>query len=217
MKTCIEFRRLALGGLLALGLFGAVPFTRSYTPDPQTVTVTAIDPNAAEIGPNTGTFRVARTGGDASLPLVVYLQTPPGGSALSGTDYLTLPTYVTIPAYASTVNLTNTPILDVNCSEGNETVVLTLATNANYWVGWPSNATVTIADVPANSDSDGDGMLDCWELAQFGDLDETANGNADSDALTNLQEYLHGTNPNLNDASMDASQVIQLQVYTPLK
>jgi len=49
------------------------------------------------------------------------------------------------------------------------------------------------------ADSDRDGMPDSWELEMGGgDLDP--NGDEDSDSLTNLQEYRHGTNPRRKDS-----------------
>jgi hypothetical protein len=44
-------------------------------------------------------------------------------------------------------------------------------------------------------DSDGDGLLDAWELAMFGNLAQGPNGDPDGDGQTNLEEYLAGTNP----------------------
>jgi hypothetical protein len=38
-------------------------------------------------------------------------------------------------------------------------------------------------------------LPDAWELEHFGNLDATAEGNSDGDDLTNLQEYLAGTDP----------------------
>ncbi len=96
--------------------------------------ITASDPAASEAGPDIGTFTVTRTAQDLSVALVVYFQTPTG-TAQNGNDYETLPAYVTIPAYASSANVPLTPILDSTCGEGQETAVLTLATNAHYWVG----------------------------------------------------------------------------------
>lgn len=145
MKILIGFQRLALLGLLVTGLLGTILSAWSYIPTLPTVKITASDPNAAEDGPNTGTFTVMRTTEDLTVPLTVYFKTPTG-TAQSATDYQTLSGWVTIAAYATATNLTVTPILDSDCGEGSETVVLTLATNSNYWVGWPSNATVTIAD-----------------------------------------------------------------------
>jgi hypothetical protein len=44
-------------------------------------------------------------------------------------------------------------------------------------------------------DSDGDGLPDSWELAYFGNLNQTATGDFDGDERSNLQEFLDGTNP----------------------
>jgi alpha-tubulin suppressor-like RCC1 family protein len=44
-------------------------------------------------------------------------------------------------------------------------------------------------------DNNGNGMDDRWEMEQFGDLNQTAEGDFDSDGISNLQEYLRGTDP----------------------
>lgn len=44
-------------------------------------------------------------------------------------------------------------------------------------------------------DSDGDGLPDSWEIAHFGNLNQTASGDPDGDGVSNLQEYLDGTDP----------------------
>ena len=44
-------------------------------------------------------------------------------------------------------------------------------------------------------DSDGDGMADAWELNHFGTLARDGSGDFDGDALTDLGEYLAGTDP----------------------
>ncbi|MBP7826274.1 MAG: hypothetical protein KA236_06965 [Verrucomicrobia bacterium] len=49
------------------------------------------------------------------------------------------------------------------------------------------------------ADTDGDGLPDSWELAYFGNLAETAEGDSDGDGRTNWQEYQDGTNPNVAD------------------
>ncbi len=48
-----------------------------------------------------------------------------------------------------------------------------------------------------SSDSDGDGLPDAWEYANFGagNLSESATGDFDLDFATNLSEYQSGTNP----------------------
>jgi len=48
-------------------------------------------------------------------------------------------------------------------------------------------------------DADGDGMPDAWELQYFGNLNQTANGDYDRDGVTNLQEFINGTDPTTNN------------------
>jgi len=45
-------------------------------------------------------------------------------------------------------------------------------------------------------DSDGDGMLDEWELVHFGNLFSSPNTDTDNDGVTDGDEYVAGTNPN---------------------
>lgn len=58
------------------------------------------------------------------------------------------------------------------------------------------------------SDSDGDGLPDGWEFANFGNLAQTASGDTDGDATNNLDEYLAGTNPrHFNNLPADTNLV----------
>ena len=51
-------------------------------------------------------------------------------------------------------------------------------------------------DAQANgSDTDGDGMNDAWEMDKFGNLDQPADGDFDTDGRTNAQEEADGTDP----------------------
>jgi hypothetical protein len=109
-----------------------------------TVTISATDPNASESGPDAGTMRVTRSGGNNTLSLLVFLAAT-GSTAGNATDHASIPGSVTIPAGAATVDITITPIDDA-LVEGAETVVRTVSANTNYIVGSPSQATVTIAD-----------------------------------------------------------------------
>src|SRR5213079_1666649 len=114
----------------------------SAPPQKPTVSVAATDPNAAEQGTDPGTFTISRTGDTSSALTVNYTL---GGTAQNGTDYQPLGTSVTIAAGASSATVTVTPIDDSQV-EGDETVVLTLASDAAYNIGSPASATITIAD-----------------------------------------------------------------------
>lgn len=45
-------------------------------------------------------------------------------------------------------------------------------------------------------DQNANGLMDAWEINHFGNLDQFASGDYDGDGISNLQEYLNGTNPN---------------------
>jgi hypothetical protein len=104
------------------------------------VTIAATDNTATEAGTTTGTFTVSRTGSTSSALTVNY---GVSGTATSGSDYNALSGSVTIQAGSSTRTISVTPIDDATV-ESDETVVVTLTTDAAYTVGSPSNATVTI-------------------------------------------------------------------------
>lgn len=57
-----------------------------------------------------------------------------------------------------------------------------------------------------NPDTDADGMPDEWELANFGNLDQAATGDADGDAATNVVEQRLGLNPRSGDSAFRVSQ-----------
>ena len=57
--------------------------------------------------------------------------------------------------------------------------------------------------VMGQQDSDGDGMLDGWEIDNFGDLSHDGTADSDGDGLTDLEEYQNDTNPNESDSDGD--------------
>src|SRR6202008_5188515 len=85
---------------------------------------------------------VSRRGSTAAALNVSYTVS---GSATNGTDYQTLSGTVTIPIGSSSATITVVPI-DDNQSEGNETVIVTLSSNAAYTLGATVSGTVTIVD-----------------------------------------------------------------------
>ena len=130
----------------------------SYTvpATPPTVSFNATDFNAAETSLDPATVQVVSSAAAPAGGLVVkyslsgsaeanhndnpspdFVLAPANGAAASGS--------VTIPAGATTANLTLTPMHDT-LFEGKETAIFTLTTDAAYVVGSPRVAQVVIAD-----------------------------------------------------------------------
>jgi hypothetical protein len=89
-----------------------------------------------------GQFTFTRTG-STSAPLTVNYTV--AGTATNGSDYNRLSGSVTFVAGASSATIVVNPI-DDTLLEGQESVVVTLATGSTYELGSPSSATVAIAD-----------------------------------------------------------------------
>ncbi len=109
--------------------------------DSPAVSIVANDASASESG-DAGQFTLTRTGPTTSA-LTVTLTS--AGTATSGTDYATISTTQIIPAGQASMTINVTPAQDTG-NEGNETVILTLASGSGYVIGTPLSATVTIAD-----------------------------------------------------------------------
>jgi len=88
-------------------------------------------------------------------------------------------------------------------------ITVTATPDAGYlFTGWAGDSISTLANLTfpmgrpvtltANfaPDLDADGMADTWEVQYFGTLDTNAVGDADSDLVSNGDEYQLGTNPN---------------------
>ena len=58
-----------------------------------------------------------------------------------------------------------------------------------------SSGSVTSAPAALMLDGDRDGLPDSWELASFGNLNQYPTGDSDGDGISNLDEFLDGTNP----------------------
>jgi hypothetical protein len=60
-----------------------------------------------------------------------------------------------------------------------------------------SNASGVVTSTPAALwlDYNGNGLPDWWEARYFGNIDQTADGDFDGDGVSNLDEFLEGTNP----------------------
>lgn len=143
-------RNIAFGFFVAAALVYSSAAQTSTDPFFDTITVTAPDPNAAEAGPDRGLFEIRRTG-PTNFGVTVFYRL--SGSASNGVDYETISSTVMIPAGSSSASIPVKPIAD-DAIEGPETVVLQISPSllmcpgpsCSYYIGWPSNATVTIAD-----------------------------------------------------------------------
>ena len=110
------------------------------------MSVTAFDASASEAGTNPGSFRLTRTGDLTQLSSALAVSFTLAGTALNGTDYVTVPLTATFLAGQPTVDVPVTPIVDA-LAEGSETVILTLTTvPAPYELGSPVSATVDLSD-----------------------------------------------------------------------
>jgi hypothetical protein len=75
-----------------------------------------------------------------------------------------------------------------SANEGNYTVVVT-----------NSSGSVTSDTFTLGIDFNGNGLPDSWEMAYFGNLNQTAGGDYDGDSISNLDEYYNGTNPTVRE------------------
>ena len=105
-----------------------------------TVTITAPDPDAFEFPADPGKFSIKRVGCTDSDLSVFYAIS---GTATNGVDYRRLSGNATIRSGKPKAAIAVKPI-DDTISEPDETVILTLSPDADYIIGSPSTATVTI-------------------------------------------------------------------------
>ncbi|MDR3459707.1 MAG: Calx-beta domain-containing protein [Verrucomicrobiae bacterium] len=119
-----------------------VIITDDDAPATPTVTLTTTTPEISEDGMDNGELVFMRNGSTAAD---LYVNYAVSGTATPGTDYVTLPGVVLIPAGQSSTTVPLTVIDDKNV-EPNETVTATITPNAAYTTGSPATATITILD-----------------------------------------------------------------------
>jgi hypothetical protein len=112
---------------------------------PPTVVVQATTPTVCENDDGYTSFLISRSGSTSSPLQVNYAFV---GTALEGTDFRRVsPNPVTIAANQASAYVDFYPLADA-ASEPDKTVVLSISGSANYRLGSPSTATVTILDIP---------------------------------------------------------------------
>lgn len=117
-------------------------------PGPPVVSMVATTASASESPNVAGAITIRRDAASSRSVTVSYFV---GGSAVAGSDYVAVPSAVTIPADVLEVTVPIVPI-DDTAVESNETVTLTLRASGAYNIGSPSFASVTITsdDVAAD-------------------------------------------------------------------
>jgi len=111
--------------------------------DDDLLTVTIFPTGAGAAEPSApGRFTVKREG-DLTGNLVVNYTA--SGVASNGIDFISFSNSVTIPSGLASADITLTPMDDA-LLEGDEAVILTLATNLGYNIGTPGTATIFIRD-----------------------------------------------------------------------
>lgn len=166
-----------------------------------TVTISAIDANAAEAGQDPGTFRITRTGSTTSDLTVNYAIATGTGQATSADYTPSLTGAATISTGSSFVDITITPVDDASV-EGSETVALTLASGAGYAVGAGNTATVTLAD---NDVATPPGQLAAGDVAFLSLIGD----NPDTFSFVLLNDIAAGTVINVTDNGWLASGALR--------
>ena len=117
--------------------------------DTPTVSIAVSPASISEDGATNATFTVTRS---TSLLSATTVNVALTGTAVSGSDFTGGLTSVVIPSGATSATFTIDPTADGSV-EANETVIYSIAAGADYTIGAPASATLTIAndDVPSAS------------------------------------------------------------------
>jgi hypothetical protein len=111
----------------------------------------------------------------------------------------------TQPTTGSLVPIAQSEVLDINGGIGGGALAYGFGTAGfagTQTLGWSysngaNNGEVSLGlATGANPDTDSDGLLDVWEMANFGDLDELGTDDPDGDGANNEAEETAGSNPN---------------------
>ena len=193
--------RIRNTGTTGFVIADAARWVSTTTSNVTLVQLIATDPIASETG-KTARLLFSRpiTSTNSALTVVYQL----GGTATNGVDFAVLPGSLLFAAGSTVTNLIINASADAS-AEGNKTLIVTLQPGTNYGVGTLSNATVQILDLP----------FDAWRFNHFNatELDQMntsgVDADPDGDGVTNLQEFLGGTDPR------DPASVLRVNIEAP--
>lgn len=100
----------------------------------------------------------------------------------------------------------------LNVTNGGDLVVGVSTVKVHYGIGslYNANEVVLTTTASVNPDSDGDGILDSWELSNFGSL---TNANQmsqnDADGVSDFEEFIAGTDPNVDTSYLRITNEIR--------
>lgn len=184
VQPCVGMRKIKmLMMLVAIGGSGII----SAGSLPQ-ITILATNPITSEGDPvNPARITLVRTGHtDSSLAVNIQI----GGTATTGSDYLPIPSPITLPAGQSSHEIVIFPYKG-DLAEGLETITFTVEPGTGYTVASPDLASVTILDT----------QYDVWKHLKFTtpqQQDPDFSGpaaNPDGDSTSNLGEFFANSDP----------------------
>jgi hypothetical protein len=77
------------------------------------------------------------------------------------------------------------------------------------WISLSNSVAYVQTDkIAPGTDSNNDGIPDAWELQHFGTISIDPNGDPDGDGMSNLQEYLAGTDPNDPSSNLRVTSIV---------
>lgn len=181
-----------------------------------------------------GTAPFAGINAKIVLPSKIHCDGVQAGSTLSGGFILDhraagSPEVVTVVAYSGTLTFTNGEALrlqlraDADAAPGTNPVAFAAAkadvvVNAKWALSDKEGTSLSGIVVQSGSitissdgvDSDGDGLPDEWELEHFGTLDQRWDDDYDGDGISNGDEFLNGTRPNVFAGDVNGDMVVNL-------
>ena len=151
-------------------------------------------PKVAEGSGRSMTYQIVRSGVANNNPLTVHYSL--SGEAINGTDYLSLPGTITIPAGSDSVDLIVAPTAD-SIVEGDESLVIEIEKKPAYTVGYKSERTAHgILQDDVGTIAGGDSLWNGQSLSDFQRFGGTFTTESDPTFGAVIQSVIDGTQNN---------------------